>query len=289
MIELLKKHSYFALISGYKTLFKKPSGEYLDGTTIEDIFALFEADNSLRDLFFHAIQIVEKHIKSLLSHSFVEKYGDSQSKYLDFKSYQFICAKSADTYLKSAEVKRLIQYFKRIITPPFEHAYIAHQWDKHKNVPLWVAIKAVTLGTASKMYSLCTQDVQSAVCKEFPDVYPRQLIGMLDFLTQVRNVCAHNERLYDYRTTKGRAIQVMPLHQQLKIGKTKSYYNKGQNDLFAAVVCLKYLLSHDEFLVFAQSVDSTISTLCTRTQKFQKAKILSCMGFPINWLESINI
>ena len=76
VISLLKKHSYFSLVSGYKTLFKQANGTYQPGDTIEDLLALFEFDNELRDIFFHAIQIIEKHIKSLLSHAFVEKYGD---------------------------------------------------------------------------------------------------------------------------------------------------------------------------------------------------------------------
>lgn len=73
VIALLKKHSYFSLVSGYKVLFKQSNGEYKAGTTIDDLLALFEFDNELRDIFFHAIQIIEKHIKSLLSHAFVEK------------------------------------------------------------------------------------------------------------------------------------------------------------------------------------------------------------------------
>ena len=60
VIELLKKHSYFSLISGYKDLFKQTNGEYRQGTTIDDLLALFEFDNRLRDIFFHAIQIIEK-------------------------------------------------------------------------------------------------------------------------------------------------------------------------------------------------------------------------------------
>ena len=90
VIELLKKHSYFSLVSGYKTLFKQPNSEYRPGTTIEDIFALFEFDDALRDIFFHSIQIIEKHIKSLLSHAFVEKYGDNQNAYLTPSNYAFI-------------------------------------------------------------------------------------------------------------------------------------------------------------------------------------------------------
>lgn len=289
VIALLKKHSYFSLVSGYKTLFKQPNNEYRPGTTIEDLLALFEFDDALRDIFFHSIQIIEKHIKSLLSHAFVEKYGDDQNAYLTPSNYKFIGQSPMDTYNRCAAVRRLIQTFESKVHPPFDQKYIKHQWENHKNVPLWVMIKTVTLGTTSKMYSMCTQEVQAALSKEFPVILEKQLVGMLDFLTQVRNVCAHNERLYDFNTGKKRAIQALPLHAELKIGKKKSYYNRGQSDLFAAVVCFKYLLSPDEFEATVTSIDNEIKKLCKRTKLIPESKILSCMGFSPNWLDSVDL
>lgn len=288
VIELLKKHSYFSLVSGYKSLFKLPNGEYRPGTTIDDLLALFEFDEALRDIFFHNIQIVEKHIKSLLAYSFVEKYGDDQQAYLNPNNYSFIGSTSEDTYSRCAEVKRLVQVLSDKVHVPFDQKYIAHQWQKHKNVPLWATIKAVTMGTASKMYSLCTQDIQAEVSREFPLVTERQLVGMLDLLTKVRNVCAHNERLYDFNAGKKRAIQAMPLHTQLQISKKKSYYKKGQCDLFAAMVCFKYLLSPEEFRSTVGKIDEEVKALCKKTKQIPPTKILCCMGFPQNWKDSVN-
>lgn len=84
---LLKKYSYFSLVSGYKALFKKEDGTYIQGARIDDIYALYVFDDTLRDEFFHAIQIVEKHLKSLLSYSFVSKYGEAQEAYLSPLNY----------------------------------------------------------------------------------------------------------------------------------------------------------------------------------------------------------
>lgn len=287
VIELLKKHSYFSLVSGYKALFKQTDGTYLPGTTIEDLLALFEFDNQLRAIFFSSIQIIEKHIKSLLSHTFVAKYGDEQKEYLNPLNYSCICATPKATYSKCEEVRRLVHGFKCIVTSPFDHKYIEHQWNAHRNVPLWVCIKAVTLGTTSKMYSLCTQDVQATISKEFPVVTEHQLVGMLDLLTRIRNVCAHNERLYDFNTGGRRAIQGMPLHTQLGIGRVNGSFKKGQCDLFAGVVCFKYLLSDEEFTATMNEIKAEITLLCSRTKKFPENKILSCMGFPPNWYDSI--
>ena len=82
-IDLLKRHSYFALVSGYKKPFKKQDGTYKEHTSLEDIYALYSFDNTLRSVVFSKILVVEKHIKSLISYSFCEEYGSGQQAYLD--------------------------------------------------------------------------------------------------------------------------------------------------------------------------------------------------------------
>ena len=289
VISLLKKHGYFYLVTGYKAPFKRPdgSGKYMEGTTIDDLLALFEFDNNLRDIFFHSIQIIEKHIKSLLSHYFCEKYGDDQKEYLNPMNYNFIVSNKYETYRKSAEVKRLTQMFHNIVTPPFDELkYIEHQYRKHKNIPLWVSIKALTLGSTSKMYSLCFQTVQCCISKEFDGINEGQLSGMLDFLTRVRNVCAHNERLYNFSSRK-RGIRGVQLHKQLDLKRVENRYTQGQNDLFAAVICFYYLLSPQEFSSAIDSIHREINTLCEKTNQISRETILDYMHFPDHWYEQL--
>ncbi|MCR5174641.1 MAG: Abi family protein [Oscillospiraceae bacterium] len=285
---LLKKHSYFSLVSGYKSLFKDQNGKYKEGTTIEDLFALFEFDDRLREIFFRRIQSIEKHIKSLLAYEFVSKYGEGQKEYLDPAHYLIKGNTDKETDARCKEIRKLIETLEDTIRLPTQRKYIEHQKTKHNNVPLWAAIKAITFGTTSKMYSFCYQDVQAAISKEFQGVNETQLERMLDYLTLVRNVCAHNERLYDYQSGK-RAIKAMPIHQDLNIGKKKTYYKKGQRDLFAAVICFKYLLEENEYNEFIDEVDAAINQLMADTKMIQRTKILSCMGFPTNWKDSVRM
>ncbi|MCD8348888.1 MAG: Abi family protein [Lachnospiraceae bacterium] len=85
---VLKRTSYYSLISGYKDLFKNPTTKaYRDGTRLEDIVALYDFDRMLRELFLSYILRVENHIKSLLSYAFCEKYGESQNAYLNKPNY----------------------------------------------------------------------------------------------------------------------------------------------------------------------------------------------------------
>ena len=285
VIGLLKKYSYFSMISGYKALFKQEDGTYMPDTHIDDILALYKFDDTLRDEFFHAIQIVEKNIKSLLSYAFVALYGDDQAAYLSPASYDEKPG-TKNTIKRKTEIRKLVSTLFSIVIPPSDHRYIQHQWDKHGNVPLWVAVKALTLGNVSKMYSLCKASVQSDVAKEFPGVSSENLVGMLDMLTRVRNVCAHNERLYDFSVIDKRAIPNFPVHAALGISKSKAgLYKQGKTDLFASLICLKYLLDAEDFVHMCSNIASAISKLCSETKKIPPNKILSCMGFPTNWMD----
>lgn len=282
---LLKKYGYFFLVSGYKNLFKSPDGTYLPGTTIDDLFALYQFDNTLRNIFFNSIQIIEKEIKSLLSYSFTQTYGDDQWQYLSPSNFDTLPGTKDERTRKEA-VRKLISTLHSATLPPSGHAYIDHQWERHKNVPLWVAVKALTLGNISKMYSLCHSSVQSGVAREFPSVSAHTLVGMLDVLTLLRNVCAHNERVYNFSIPKSRVIENMPVHKNLGIHQDNSgSYRQGKDDLFAVVICFKYLLDEEDFLIFTRQAEQALTELFSATKAIPPTKILSEMGFPMNWKE----
>ena len=58
--EILRQTSYYSLIGGYKDIFKNPTTKkYMDGTTFEDIVALYYFDEQLRQLFLRYLIKVE--------------------------------------------------------------------------------------------------------------------------------------------------------------------------------------------------------------------------------------
>ena len=213
--QLLKKHSYFALISGYKKPFKAKNGMYKPHTTLDDI-------------------------------------------------------------------NELIGRLSKIASDPKDYSYIQHQKNRHGNIPLWVMMKALTLGTVSKLYSFLPQNIQAKVSMEFEYITENELVRMLDLLARVRNVCAHNERLFNYRYNKG-SINDTYIHSFLNIPKPNVQYSKGKQDLFAVIIVLKYLLTKEEFSRCIDDVDATLQTLLSSTKCLQKAQMYKYMGFPNNW------
>lgn len=272
---MLQQIGYFGLIGGYKTPFKNPTTKkYKDGTTFEDIVALYKLDENLRELFLKYILQIERHMRSLLSYYFTEKHGEQQSHYLNPANY-------SSNPRHAADVTRLISTLDHLANRNSDYPYINHQRTNYGNVPLWVLVSGMTFGSLSKFYSYTTQDLKVKVSKNFDKVNEKQLEQYLTVITKFRNVCAHNERLYSYKTKND--IPNTTIHQKLGIPKTGSQYIWGKHDLFSLVIAFRYLLPNKDFKKFKSSLVFILKHYLDATDAMTEADLYRYMGFPSNW------
>ena len=270
----LQQVGYYSLVSGYKHLFRLPAQKiYKDGTAFEELVSLYEFDEALRELFLHYLLHIERHVRSLLSYYFTEKYGEAQSAYLLKTNYNYVRKHQQG-------IDRLVHELQKL-TLTTQHSYIAYQQNTYHNVPLWVLVNALTFGTLSKMYFFFPFDLQSKVSKNFAHVNEKQLGQFLAVMTKFRNVCAHNERLFSYRSKD--EIPDMELHAKLGIPKGRGLYQCGKKDLFAVVIAFRYLLPKQEFLVFKRALTTQIDNFLKSTTHISEEELLHAMGFPANW------
>ena len=268
--EILKQTSYYSLIGGYKDIFKNPTTKkYKDGTRFEDIVELYYFDELLRQLFLRYLIKVENGIKSQVSYYFTEKNGENQKEYLDTSNYNYSGKKN------QRDIDRLIKILEGYVTKPTDYHYINHSQKKYGNVPLWVLTNALTFGNISKMYMLLPQDIQIKVSRNYQCINEKQMVSILAVLVKFRNVCAHNDRLFDFRTKD--ALLDRNIYERLQISKEKGRYKYGKNDLYAQVIILKLLLSDEDFRTFFHDLK-----VCFKKHPIHK-EILERMGFPDNW------
>jgi len=273
--KILKQISYFSLVSGYKELFRNPSTKkYKDGTTFEEIVALYKFDESLRELFLKYLLVIEQQMRSLLSYYFAENYGEDQKHYLSHTSYNYI-PKHANG------INQLISTLKDIATSSTNYHYVTHQRIKYKNVPLWVLVNVLTFGSITFMYRYLPQKIQIPISKNYDKVNEKELLQYLQVLTKFRNVCAHSERLFSYRTKND--IPDTSLHLKLRIPKKGTQYIYGKNDLFSVVIALRYLLEKEDFNQFKRRLGRIISKFVSDTTHITEIGLLNKMGFPSNW------
>lgn len=139
----LQQVGYYSLVSGYKHLFRIPAQKtYKGGTTFREIVALYEFDESLRELFLHYLLHIERHIRSLLSYYFTEKYGESQSAYLTKTNYNY-------ARKHQQGIDRLVNDLQKL-TQTTQHSYIAYQRNtydiKWSERPIYVGIDSFGIG-----------------------------------------------------------------------------------------------------------------------------------------------
>lgn len=281
---ILKKTSYYSLISGYKEIFKEDNGLYYKSNAkFNDIYQLYRFDESLRSIFLKYILIVERSIKSLYSYAFCSTIGDKQCDYMNKNNYNYKLYKDdIDDFFEILTKKTNPKNKKN-----GEHKYLYHYLNKYQEVPLWVLVNTMTFGNISKMYEFSLNKVQSKISVEFKYVYSNHLVSMLNVISKFRNVCAHNERLYNYRTKN--SIPDFPIHKILKIPKNGAQYKYGKNDLFSIFICLKYLLHESDFINMVANITILMRTFENTISSDYFWAILDKMGFPKNWSEIIEL
>lgn len=272
--EKLTQYGYFSLIGGYKNIFINPSvKKYRRGTTFEDIVNLYQFDEELRSLFLKNILKFERKLHSVISYHFTQTYGEQQSFYLDNRNYNYIS-------IHANGIQKLIKMLDNLANQRSDYKYINYHRNNYHNVPLWVLMNAVSLGSVSKFYMFSKPSLQSKISKNFPDLNEKQLEQILSVITKFRNVCAHGERLFSYRTND--SIGDLLIHQKLNIPIRNQKYIYGKQDLFSVVISLRYILPKNDFVIFKRQLVSLIDELINTTN-LNESEILFAMGFPYNW------
>lgn len=272
--KILQHEGYYNLINGYKEPFlkNKDPERYLEGTTVEEIFALYEFDRSIREIFLRSILHVETNVKNLISYRFSEKYG--HDNYLLYKNF--------DTTKRDASknISSLISSVQGQIASHSLDPNISHYLKNHGYIPMWVLCGILTFGNMSKFYSLMKQPDRQSISAIFK-ISDNMLENFLNYLTAIRNFSAHGNRLYCFRS--GKPLIDTMVHAALGIQKEQEQYINGRNDLFAAVIVLKHLLSNNEFRSFYRSLNGAINKLSSKLHVVTIEQILCIMGFPESW------
>ena len=271
--EVLLRENYFFL-NGYRHLFVKEDRNFKEGTTFEELYSLFLFDRHLRNIIFKYLLVIENNLKSIFSYQLSKKYGYKEKDYL--KDKNFTTAPE-----KQAQLNDLLRKMKRQIrVNGAQHTATQHYASNYGYIPLWILVKVLSFGIISELFQVLKIEDQKEIANIFEIEY-ETLIVYLPILANYRNLCAHEDILYENRTQK--AIDDTVYHKLLKIEKIEDEYSKGKNDLFALIIIMKQILKQDEFKNMTLEIDNVIETLNYNLNTIKIDKVLDRMGFPINW------
>lgn len=279
--EVLLRENYFFL-TGYRHLLMKEKNtkEYKDGATFEELYSIFLFDRQFRNLIFKNLLIVENNAKSIFSYQLSKKYGYKENDYL--KPANFDMAPE-----KTRQVNDLIKKMKRQVrVNGYQHSATMHYLNNYGYIPLWVLVKVLSFGIISEFFTILKQEDKIAISRIY-NIDVEDLANYFSILANYRNVCAHEDILYENKTQ--RTINNTVYHILLNIPRQDGEYIQGKNDLFALLIILRQILSNDDVKNLILELSKIIDNLKMNLHTISIDAVLDRMGFPSNWKEIANI
>ena len=278
---ILLRENYFFL-NGYRSPFLVTgSKRFIDGATFEELHALFTFDRYFRNIIFKNILIVENNYKSIFSYVLSRKYGYKEKDYLNPDNFD-------RNREKARQINDLIRKVKRQIRiNGYQHSATSHYINNYGYIPLWVGVKVLSFGLMGELFSILKQEDKDEIASYYKNVNADDLESNLSILSNYRNLCAHEDILYENRTQK--CIDDTVYHQLLKITKEDDEYTQGKNDLFSLIIIMKQLLQYEEFKNMTIELDNIVGTLNYNIHTIKIEEVLNKMGFPANWKDLANI
>ncbi|MCJ0908818.1 Abi family protein [Mammaliicoccus sciuri] len=284
----LENENYYNVINGYKDLFlvTTPSNNrpitpetFIKGTDFYEIFALYKLDRRLRNTLLEYLLVFETHMKSRISYYFSEKYKEPHS-YLYFKNY-------SNDPRKTNDIVSMVATMSKIIMNKQKNGPVRHYINTHNGVPFWVLINYLTIGNVSYLYQVLDDNVRMQIANSYSkkfkreyehiNIQPKDIESILKQANFFRNVCAHEERLYDYKIFNKPNSKNM-LAEYNRVFSKNFVYNNLESKLFDIVMFLKLFLNKKDFKTLCKELDAHIEYYGKELNVIKKSDIYNKMG-----------
>ncbi len=272
--EVLLRENYFFL-NGYRSPFlMNGTKRFIEGTTFEELYSLFTFDRFFRNIIFKNILIVENNYKSIYSYVLSKKYGYKEKDYLNINNFD----RSKE---KNRQINDLLRKLKRQIRiNGYQHQATSHYINNYGYIPMWVGVKVLSFGLMSELFTILKDDDRKDISNYY-GLNPDKIENYMSILANYRNLCAHEDILFNHETQK--CIADTTFHLQLGIPKVDDEYIYGKHDIFALLIILKELLTPDDFKMMMNEICYEIDKLSSKLKVIDVNKVLFRMGFPENY------
>ena len=280
----LLTQNYYNIINGYGNFFPHNGEKYSNGTTFNEIAQLYNFEREVKQAFLQATIDIETHLKSIFAHRFAEEYPDMQYPYLNIECYAKNRALNVIGTISKLSGK--INRYKQ----KHNHS-IAHYVKNYDNVPIWVLANHLEFGELRYMLVNSIPKIQNNVAKDMmlfindhpidTTIFPPEImLSFVDNINDVRNICAHNNRLLGFKCHKD-VKHWKPLHKQYNITKTAA-----RNTPYDVYLISQCFLSYNEFATLHNKLRKRLNNLSNQLHSIPIELILQKLGFPIDWLKT---
>ena len=254
----MKTYSYYSIINTYKDVFKNKNHEYKKNVSFDEIYALFEFDKNLRSIFLKYSLEIEIILKSLLAETISSRYGIKE----------YLVKKNFDDTVNETTITESINVIEEEINKQNgKHEAVTHYIDEYGFVPPFVLTKILTLGELSRLYAMLKQSDRQSISKNFK-LSDKVLKQIIVNMTMIRNICAHNDRLFSF-------------HSKFRISfkYIQENYNEKSVNIYMVIKCMESLLPKEKKKEFVKLINNEIKILDSQLKSIKIDNILNIMGF----------
>ena len=316
-MRILERENYYNVINGYKDFFldsrATPTTDevYKDGTTFDEVYALYNFDRELRNIYLKYLLKIENTFKTVIAHEFSSVYGhDNYLKLSNFDSNASANRKHLNNIAKKYkldinndinEVKRrsaeenteavikLIGDINQELARQMgkHHDVVTHYMTEHGYIPLWVLVNVLTFGKITNFY-LHMKNADRKKVAMFFRVGVEELHKYMNMLSIARNKCAHDERFFDMKFRKSLHTKGIKNFKSLGLSpKADGSYVSGTNDVYAIAIIFAVLLSKAELKEFILSMKNAFTKLDKKLKTIQVDEVMKNMGYHGDWQKLI--
>ncbi|WP_225666753.1 Abi family protein [Lactococcus garvieae] len=291
----LSNFGYYEIINGYRTTFLDLNSteecRFKDGTTFEDIFALYYFDSKLRTAILGPLDYAENNLKQKLAYILAENYGLDFTDYISEKVFDTTGDKlpHPDKRKKLFNSRDLFFYEMKKIKNRNVHP-IKHYRENHDGqIPPWILVKGMSFGNLRTAITLLNSNDKTLliqrlysqeVLRDLTDVELKQLLhDTVRAVRNYRNRAAHGTRLYNFFPKKGFSYNKV-LHEKVKLSKTSIAKKKVEvSSIHLMMTSLSLWENKFPIATFKSNINSLLTGYATNWDK-QIPLILKEMQMP---------
>lgn len=250
--ETLKHINYFRL-ANYFEPFQVSKKRYQEGTSFNKVMRVYEFDRKLRSILIAALEEIEISLRAVVSNYHALKYG--ALGYLNASSFDF-----------HHNHNGFMSKIRHLVEQNEDREFVKHYNRKYQgSFPLWVVMELFSFGTLAFFYKDMHGADKKQLANKYYDCSSSDLDNWIFCLNELRNYCAHYNRLY------GNTFPVIP-----KAPNDCDY--ELEPNVFGYIMVMKQLY-HDK----KKWNESVVKPLIRQIAKNHDVIRLSDLGFPSDW------
>lgn len=254
---ILCRQGYFNIINGYKVPFTcgkdiDGSNKYINGTSIFHFSKLKFFDEEIRYLLLKYITKAEEEVRTFVSYKFDLLNNKGSDSWYEISAYD-----------NTKNPSDLIGLISKIYTEinQSKQDYVKFYLEKHKSIPTWIAIKSINFSTFINMIDYSKKGLKDAICNLYgfvdetghPDY--KLLLGSLHWMRLIRNICAHNERVYCIKRLDGR------IKGSIIKSLGNRYSNERSQKIIDLIIYLSYYLDKQDMSKLIDTIKNLLKDL----------------------------